>query len=571
MEPAKVFRKDIIDLEGITPGFSHHGATGVVGGHGDSDGNSHLFVIPENRKLGVTSTTLLIVNRMIGTGIFSTPSTIMQATNSVGASLLFWVLGGFMTLWMSAYLELGTALPRSGGEKVYLERIYRKPKYLATSIFAVEIVCFAHSAANCINFSGYLLRVVHGLDPALSGNCGRSSNGQLKAPSPLAEEWINKGISMAAITLVCLVHAFTPKFGIYMSNALAFFKLIMLLLVVCTGFAALAGNLKAPRPDNFSTFDGAGVACPDVHEDSSGRAADFSLALMQVLYSYSGWENANYVLTEVRNAPETLKIAAPLANLTVTVLYILANIGYFAASSKSEIASSGTTVAASFFTNVYGQGFFVTRILPFIISLSILGNISSQTFAAARVKQEVAKEGILPFSKFFASDWPIQTPTGGLLLHWMFTVALIAGPQSSDAYPFISLLYTYCQSWVKLLIALGLLYLTLSPTSTWKAERTSFHTSNFLTVTWALSLLFVLSAPFIKNNTITPTVPWFVVPTVGCSVVVIGTIYWAYWFKIWPLFGYNIEHHVEVLPDGSERVRYVHGRNTPATKSPLWW
>lgn len=91
------------------------------------------------------------------------------------------------------------------------------------------------------------------------------------------------------------MHAFTPKFGIYFSNVLAFFKLVMLLLVVFTGFAALAGNLRATRPDNFSTFDGAGTACPDVHEDSSGRAADFSLALMQVLYSYSGWENANYV------------------------------------------------------------------------------------------------------------------------------------------------------------------------------------------------------------------------------------------------------------------------------------
>ena len=69
----------------------------------------------------------------------------------------------------------------------------------------------------------------------------------------------------------------------------------MLLLVVFTGFAALSGNLKVPQPDNFSTFDGAGAACPQVSEDASGRAADFALALMQVLYSYSGWENANYV------------------------------------------------------------------------------------------------------------------------------------------------------------------------------------------------------------------------------------------------------------------------------------
>lgn len=65
------------------------------------------------------------------------------------------------------------------------------------------------------------------------------------------------------------------------------------------------------------------------------------------------------------------------------------------------------------------------------------------------VKQELAKEGVLPFSKFFASDWPIKTPTGGLLLHWSFTVVLITGPRTSDAYAFISFLYAYTQIWIQ--------------------------------------------------------------------------------------------------------------------------
>lgn len=42
---------------------------------------------------------MIIVNRMIGTGIFSTPSSVLQATDSTGAALLFWALGGLMTLW----------------------------------------------------------------------------------------------------------------------------------------------------------------------------------------------------------------------------------------------------------------------------------------------------------------------------------------------------------------------------------------------------------------------------------------------------------------------------------------
>ncbi|KAK4161326.1 amino acid transporter [Cladorrhinum sp. PSN259] len=496
---------------------------------------------------------------MIGTGIFSTPSTIMQSTNSVGAALLFWALGGFMTLWMYAYLELGCAMPRSGGEKVYLEKIYQRPKYLATAVFTVEIIAFYHSAANSVNFSSYVLRTIHGLDTTLETNCGRSPDGTVPI-SPLSEQWINKSISIATVTSVCLILAFAPKFGVYLSNALGFFKLAMLSLVVVAGFTALSGNMKAPKPDNFSTFAGAGDACPlstQPHRDAPGSAANFALALIQVLYAYSGWENANYVLTEVRNAPRTLKRAAPLASFTVTALYILANIGYFAASSKHEIANSGNTVAASMFTNVFGHGVFVTRVLPFFISLSILGNLFSQAFAGSRVKQELAKEGILPFSKFFASDWPNKTPTGGLLLHWAFTVILVVGPKNSDAYAFVSFLYAYSQIWIQLLIACGLVYLNLSEKRGWARERTTFHTSNCLTVSWALCLLYVLFAPFMKNSIVTPTIPWYVVPTVGCSILVLGPAYWVYWFKIWPLFGYSVVHEREILPDGSERIRYV--------------
>lgn len=104
--------------------------------------------------------------------------------------------------------------------------------------------------------------------------------------------------------------------------------------------------MAAPRPEpsNFSSFDGPRMESR--LEDSAGTAAGSALALLQVLYSYSGWENANYVrhpeaeverelgadglqvLTEVRNPPRTLRKAAPIAISAVTVLYVLANISY---------------------------------------------------------------------------------------------------------------------------------------------------------------------------------------------------------------------------------------------------
>jgi amino acid transporter len=141
-----------------------------------------------------------------------------------------------------------------------------------------------------------------------------------------------------------------PRLGIWLSNGLGAFKLILLLLVVCTGFAALAGRTVTPTPGNFSSFHGPGSAHGPGDDSGEASAAGYALALLQVLYSYSGWENANYVsdylgchfkqqdakanrdclkvLTEVRDAPRTLRRAAPLAAAAITLLYVLANIAY---------------------------------------------------------------------------------------------------------------------------------------------------------------------------------------------------------------------------------------------------
>jgi hypothetical protein len=64
---------------------------------------------------------------------------------------MLWVLGFFLSLCgLFVWLEFGTMLPRSGGEKVYLEAVYRRPKYLATVVFAVNAIILRNTAAGCI-------------------------------------------------------------------------------------------------------------------------------------------------------------------------------------------------------------------------------------------------------------------------------------------------------------------------------------------------------------------------------------------------------------------------------------
>ena len=109
------------------------------------------------RHLGLFSTTFLIIGRIIGTGIFSTPSSVVAGVGSVGAAMMLWLLGlaiAFAGLFI--WLELGCMIPRSGGEKVYLEAAYKYPKLLATTVFAFQIVLLGFTASGCIVFTTYV-------------------------------------------------------------------------------------------------------------------------------------------------------------------------------------------------------------------------------------------------------------------------------------------------------------------------------------------------------------------------------------------------------------------------------
>jgi hypothetical protein len=94
----------------------------------------------------------LNVNQMVGTGIFSTPGSILDATGSVGLSLLYWTIGFFMAVaGFAVYLELASYFPnRSGAEVVYLEQAYPRPKYLLPIAFAVQSVFLSFSSSNAI-------------------------------------------------------------------------------------------------------------------------------------------------------------------------------------------------------------------------------------------------------------------------------------------------------------------------------------------------------------------------------------------------------------------------------------
>jgi len=111
---------------------------------------------------------------------------------------------------------------------------------------------------------------------------------------------------------------------------------------------------------------------------------------------------------------------------------MLVNIAYFAAVPKDEILSSGRILAASFFKNVFGGT--ADKALSVFVALSAFGNVLSVIFSQGRIVQELGREGILPFSQFFASNRPFKAPLAGLFEHWVVSVIIMLAPPPGDAY-----------------------------------------------------------------------------------------------------------------------------------------
>ncbi|KAJ5437910.1 High-affinity methionine permease [Penicillium daleae] len=480
---------------------------------------------PENRRqLGVFSATLLIFNRVIGTGIFATPGTILSLSGSVGLSLIMWVIGTFIAMAGTAvYMEWGTAIPKNGGEKNYLEYVYRKPKFLATAMFAAYAFLLGWAASNSVVFGQYILN----------------------AAEIEVDRWNQRGIGLACLSAAFLVHSIALKWGIRLQNLLGIIKLIIILFIVVAGWVALAGHTKAETPHNFR----------NAFEGTKGSGYSIVMALYNVIWSFIGYSNANYALSETRNPVRTLKIAAPLAIGTVGILYMFVNIAYFAAVSKEEMLESGTVVAAVFFGNMFGKQ--AEKVMSVFVALSAFGNVLSVLFSQGRIVQELGREGVLPFSKFFASNWPFHSPAAGLLEHYIVSAIILLAPPPGDAYNFLLNLISYPLSIINVFVSGGLIYIYLNKSTKYPNWNPGIRATLPVTVFFLLSNVYLVIAPYVPpdaGQNVYEQLPYYLHCVVALGLFALGAVYYVVWAVLLPRWGgYVLVKESVVDADGWSR------------------
>ena len=321
-------------------------------------------VIPETavlgRNLGWSSAYILIISRVIGSGIFATPGAIVRSVGSIGLSLVLWVAGAlFAWFGLAITLEYGCMLPRSGGDKVYLEFTYRRPRYLATTLIAVQSVMLGFTASNCIVFAEYVL----------------FARGKRSTPFEM------KLLAVGLLASICTMHACFLKTGIWIQNCLGWIKIGLVVLMVFTSLFAVffRPHEQAMRP--YQTP-------PQIHtkgiwEGSVWNWGIVSTAFFKVWYSFAGLQNVNNVLNEVKNPVKTLKSAASMALLSACILYLLINVAYFLVVPLDEIKDSGELIAGLFFERLFGAR--TGRVLlPLAVATSAAGNVMVVTFSHVR-------------------------------------------------------------------------------------------------------------------------------------------------------------------------------------------
>ncbi|TEA10101.1 High-affinity methionine permease [Colletotrichum sidae] len=489
---------------------------------------------PLGYNVGWAAVIFLNINMMIGTGVFSTPASILNRTGSIGLSLIYWLIGFLMaSAGFSVYLELASYFPnRSGSEVVYLEQAYPRPKHFFPVAFAVQSVILSFSSSNAVVLSRYLWRMAD-ITPS---------------------EWQMRGVAIAAYTLAVICVLAHNRYSLWLVNAIGVLKILTLVFISIAGLVVLGGNIKHipdPKANFRNAFDG-----------TTTNGNDLSNALVSIIFSYAGYYNAFNMTNEIKNPIPTLKRNGVISLGTVAVLYMLCNVAYFATVSKAEFAEASEIAAAVFFSKLFGESRAAANVLNFLVLLSAFGNLLAVLIGSSRMIREIGRQGVLPFTNFWVSTRPFGTPLGPYLLKWAMTFIMIVAPPAGDAFSFVVDLQTYPSAMFNFAMTYGVFILRR------RRRRSGIGRSDFrawdLVVVFFLAIqVFVLAMPWWppKGGPYAGSVSfWYATYcVVGIGIMIVCGLYYVFWMYLLPKWmGYEIRTEiVEVGNDGANTHRLV--------------
>jgi basic amino acid/polyamine antiporter, APA family len=315
---------------------------------------------PDLRRLGFVVAAAIVVANMIGTGVFTSTGYQAASLHDAGTILAAWLVGGVLALCgAAAYAELGAMMPKAGGEYVYLREAYHPVVGFLSGWVSLLAGFSAPIAVAAIAFGTYTAAVFGGLDAT-------------------AQRALGVGLVVAMTGL----HAFDTVIGGRVQAVFSIAKAA--LIAVFIGAGLLLGN------GDWSHF------APRAGGLGNVVTEDFAVALMFVMFAYSGWNAAAYIAGEIRDPARTLPRALLLGTALVTALYVLLNVTFLYGLSPQQLAEPEPIVEVGDAAARRLLGDTAGTLLSSLIALGLISAVSAMVMAGPRVYAAMADDGALP-------------------------------------------------------------------------------------------------------------------------------------------------------------------------------
>ncbi|MBD95266.1 MAG: amino acid permease [Acidobacteria bacterium] len=323
-----------------------------------------------DRRLGPLDGAAIVVSNVIGGGIFLVPAFVAQSVTHPWAMLAVWASGGALAFaGAMAYAELSALRPRAGGEYVYLREAFGPLAGFLTGWTSFVAGFSGAIAASAVGLTSYLSRFVPAAGDATPFfTLPLGPFRMVVSPQAVA--------AIAVIVLLSVVHILGLGPGRIVQNLLAGAKVAVLVAFVALGFGVGQGDL--------AHFAAGGLVSP----------ALWVLALIPVMFSYSGWNAAAYVAEEMRDPGRNVPLALGLGTIVVVAIYLLLNALYVYALPVAEFATIDVRVVDAAADRLFGPAIAG----PFAAAsvTMIAASISAMVMAGPRVYYAMARDGQFP-------------------------------------------------------------------------------------------------------------------------------------------------------------------------------
>lgn len=331
--------------------------------------------------LSVFDAVAIVVGLVVGIGIFRTPSIVASGVGSEWMFILVWVIGGLVTLVGAlCYAELSAAHPHAGGEYHFLSRAYGRSVAMMFGWARCTVIQTGSIAAVAFLLGDYVAQVVP-LGPY--------------GPALYA------ALSVIVLTAVNVAGATQGK------NLQIVVTLVQVGAMVAI---ILAGLLGSPEPAERTEL----TVPPET--------AALGMAMIFVLLTYGGWNEAAYLSGELKDAPRNIARVLTLGTALLVTLYVLANLALLSVLGLDGLRASDAVAADMMRVAVGPSGELVVTLAIVVAAISTL---NATIFTGARAFYAMAHD-MTVMRWVGVWDRRGRTPANGQILQAAIALALIA-------------------------------------------------------------------------------------------------------------------------------------------------